>query len=279
MPTIFLWTAHYNMFWHVIAFLVQCKIEFYFTHEPQNLYFHWWFLPFMKILHLVFIWWNKIQSDCEKIKISSTYYGISGAWVNKIISMTSLQKTTTKKKKKRRNSQNYSLHAYTGALFFHFSSISIDCSVQPMTKKWKKIRTKTNTKYQTRQGQNIYNKTSSYVLEWINILLIRFRLIIVPSPLGSNRKVNHISCVSLFTNFTVYSVNIESMSSQLVNFTSIVLARVVCETSQVLLAGGQVVLLGDLPFSAHLTNDSAQNEWNNLDPNKTQIKKNVPGQT
>ena len=58
MPTIFLWTAHYNMFWHVIAFLVQCKIEFYFTHEPQNLYFHWWFPPLVKILHLVFIRWN-----------------------------------------------------------------------------------------------------------------------------------------------------------------------------------------------------------------------------
>ena len=54
----------------------------------------------------------------EKIKISSTYYGISRACVNEIILMTSLQK---KKKKK------YSLHAYTGALFFHFSSISIDC--------------------------------------------------------------------------------------------------------------------------------------------------------
>ena len=37
-------------------------------------------------------------------------------------------------------------------------------------------------------------------------------------------------------------------------------ARVTCETSQVLLAGGQVVFLGDLPFSPHLSNDSAQNE-------------------
>ena len=141
MPTIFLWTAHYNMFWHVIAFLVQCKVEFYFTHEPQNLYFHWWFPPLVKILHLVFIRWNKIQSDCEKIKISSTYYGISRADGNEIVLMTSLQKKKkkkkkkkkntktkqTKKKKKRWNSQNYSLHAYTGALFFHFSSISIDC--------------------------------------------------------------------------------------------------------------------------------------------------------
>ena len=38
------------------------------------------------------------------------------------------------------------------------------------------------------------------------------------------------------------------------------LARVTCETSQVLLASGQVVILGDLPFSPHLTTDSAQNE-------------------
>ena len=125
MPTIFLWTAHYNMFWHGIAFLVQCKIEFYFTHESQNLYFHWWFPPLVKILHLVFIRWNKIQFDCEKIKISSTYYDISRACVNEIILMTSLEKK--KNKKKRWNSQNHLLHAYTGALFFHFSSISIDC--------------------------------------------------------------------------------------------------------------------------------------------------------
>ena len=39
------------------------------------------------------------------------------------------------------------------------------------------------------------------------------------------------------------------------------LARVKCETSQVLLAGGQVFLFPqDLPFSPHLTIDSAQNE-------------------
>ena len=36
-----------------------------------------------------------------------------------------------------------------------------------------------------------------------------------------------------------------------------------CETSQVLLTGGQVLCLGDLPFSPHLTIDLAQNEWNN----------------
>ena len=88
------------MFWHVIAFLVQCKIEFYFTHEPQNLYFHWWFPPLVKILHLVFIRWNEIQSDCEKIKVSSTYYDISRAYVNEIILMTSLQKKKKKKKRK-----------------------------------------------------------------------------------------------------------------------------------------------------------------------------------
>ena len=33
-----------------------------------------------------------------------------------------------------------------------------------------------------------------------------------------------------------------------------------CETRQVLLAGVQVFFLGDLPFSPHLTIDSAQNE-------------------
>ena len=38
------------------------------------------------------------------------------------------------------------------------------------------------------------------------------------------------------------------------------LAPVTCETSQVLLAGGQVFFLGDLPFSPHLLIDSAQNE-------------------
>ena len=43
------------------------------------------------------------------------------------------------------------------------------------------------------------------------------------------------------------------------------LARVTSETSQVLLAGGQVVFLWDLLFSPHLIIDSAQNEWNNLE--------------
>ena len=38
------------------------------------------------------------------------------------------------------------------------------------------------------------------------------------------------------------------------------LAEVTCETSQVLLGGGQVVLLGDLVFSSCLPIDSAQNE-------------------
>ena len=55
------------------------------------------------------------------------------------------------------------------------------------------------------------------------------------------------------------------------------LARVTCETSHVLLAGGWVVFLGDLPFSPHLAIDSAQNEWNNLDgpwnPNQKKKKK------
>ena len=142
-----------------------------------------------------------------------------------------------------------------------------------MTKKRKKIRTKTSTKYQTRQVQNIYIRPAPMSWDELTFCSSGFGLTIVPSPLDSNRKVNHIWCVSLFTNFTVDPVNIESMSSQPINFTSIVLALVLCETSQVLLAGGQVVFLGDLPFSAHLTIDSAQNEWNNLDPNTTQIKK------
>ena len=38
------------------------------------------------------------------------------------------------------------------------------------------------------------------------------------------------------------------------------LARVTCETNQFLLAAGQVVFLGDLPFLPHLTIDLAQNE-------------------
>ena len=50
------------------------------------------------------------------------------------------------------------------------------------------------------------------------------------------------------------------------------LAWVTCETSQVLLAGDQVVFLRDLPFSPHLGIGLAQNECNNLDrplhPNK-----------
>ena len=36
------------------------------------------------------------------------------------------------------------------------------------------------------------------------------------------------------------------------------LARVTCETSQVLLGGGQVVFLGDLPFLPYLTIDLTQ---------------------
>ena len=51
-------------------------------------------------------------------------------------------------------------------------------------------------------------------------------------------------------------------------------ARVTYGTSQVLLVGGQVVFLGDLPFSPHLTTDLAQNELNNINsPNH--IKKPV----
>ena len=45
------------------------------------------------------------------------------------------------------------------------------------------------------------------------------------------------------------------------------LARIICETSQVLLVDGHVVFLGDLPHfrpTLRLT----QNEWNDLDQNK-----------
>ena len=147
MPTIFLWTAHYNMLWHVIAFLVQCKIEFYFTHELQNLYFHWWFPPLVKILHLVFIQWNKIQSNCEIIKISSTYYGISQACVNEIILM------TYKKKINKINVETPKITRYM-LIPVHFSSILVR---SPSTVKCNlRQRKGTSTKYQTRQGQNIY---------------------------------------------------------------------------------------------------------------------------
>ena len=43
------------------------------------------------------------------------------------------------------------------------------------------------------------------------------------------------------------------------NAVGLSLAGVACQTSQVLLAGGQVGFLGDLPFSPHLRNDCAQN--------------------
>ena len=42
-------------------------------------------------------------------------------------------------------------------------------------------------------------------------------------------------------------------------------ARVICGTSQILLAGGQVFFLGAFPFTRHLLSDSAQNEWKKLD--------------
>ena len=44
-------------------FFFQCKIEFYFTHENQNLYSHSWLPPLVKILHLVFLW-------CENFKFA-----------------------------------------------------------------------------------------------------------------------------------------------------------------------------------------------------------------
>ena len=49
------------------------------------------------------------------------------------------------------------------------------------------------------------------------------------------------------------------------------LAQVICEVSQVLLAGGQVCFPGDLSFSPL---DSAQNELNNLDGPKIPNKNN-----
>ena len=155
MSTIFLWTAHYNMFWHVKAFLVQCKIEFYFTHEPQNLYFHWWFPPLVNILHLVFIRWNKIQSDCEKIKISSTYYGISRACVNEIILMTSLQKKKTKpnkQKKQKQKKKNVDTPKITHYMLIpvHFSSILVRSPSTVKCSLWQRK----GRKFAPKQAQN-----------------------------------------------------------------------------------------------------------------------------
>ena len=48
--------------------IFQCKMEFYFTREHQNLYFHSWLPPLVKTLYFVFIRWNKIPSYTEKIK-------------------------------------------------------------------------------------------------------------------------------------------------------------------------------------------------------------------
>ena len=50
------------------------------------------------------------------------------------------------------------------------------------------------------------------------------------------------------------------------------LAQVTCEASQILLAGGLVVFLRDLPFSPHLMIDLAQNESIILTDGKTHIK-------
>ena len=167
MPTIFLWTAHYNMFWHVIAFLVQCKVEFYFTHDPQNLYFHWWFLPLVKILHLVFIRWNKIQSDCEKIKISSTYYGISRVGVNESILMTSLQKKTTKnkqKKKKKKKKNNVETPKITRYMLIpvHFSSILVRSPSTVKCNLWQRK----GRKFALKQAQNTkHAKGKTYILD------------------------------------------------------------------------------------------------------------------
>ena len=45
------------------------KIEFYCTHEHQNLYFRLWLPPLVKILRLVFIQWNKIRSYKPQVEI------------------------------------------------------------------------------------------------------------------------------------------------------------------------------------------------------------------
>ena len=41
------------------------KVNFCFTYEHQNLYFHSWLPPLVKILILVSIRWNKIRSYTE----------------------------------------------------------------------------------------------------------------------------------------------------------------------------------------------------------------------
>ena len=160
MLTIFLWTAHYNMFWHVIGFLIQCKVEFYFTHEPQNLYFHWWFPPLVKILHLVFIRWNKIQSVCEKIKISSTYNGISRACVNKIILMTSLQKKKQQQQKKK-NVETPKITCYM-LIPVHFSSILVRSPSTVKCNLWQRK----GREFAPKQAQNTkHAKGKTYILD------------------------------------------------------------------------------------------------------------------
>ena len=61
-------------------------------------------------------------------------------------------------------------------------------------------------------------------------------------------------CILLLSTFLKYHPETEetAVGSSLARFT--------CESSQVLLAGGQVVYLGDLQFSPDLAIDSAQNE-------------------
>ena len=67
--------------------------------------------------------------------------------------MTSLQKK--KKKKKKKNVETPKITRYM-LIPVHFSSILVRSPSTVKSKKRKKIRTKTSTKYQTRQGQNIY---------------------------------------------------------------------------------------------------------------------------
>ena len=64
----------------------------------------------------------------------------------------------------------------------------------------------------------------------------------------------------LADSFRAFALNLTAVGSNL--------ARVTCETSQILFACGQVVFLGDLPFSPYLTIDLSQNAWNNQSSRK-----------
>ena len=71
-------------------------------------------------------------------------------------------------------------------------------------------------------------------------------------------------CTGPFVGFVVcllkYCINLFEQPKCHLTTVGLSLARVTCETSEVLLAGGQVFFLGDLPFLPHLTIYLAQNE-------------------